>query len=422
MVNFINIKRYGLLISFIIFFLTYQNAAGIEKLNINPTPGEISIVASTPIPPGSTSTRQSYLDLIDCGFNLGMEIGEINYFKREFELLKGLNFNYLIQNRDLHSSKRELLIKTFKDIPNFAGWKFWDEPHFDDLVLLKENYDLLFKECPDKLIYVNLAGITNKTFTGPYTDFTEFLEYLNELIKPEIWSYDFYPITKREGKYVVDYNTFYNDLEVFSAISKNTRQPFWAYCESAQMKFTNNPVQFPSTNEAFLRFVAFSSLAYGAQGIVYWTYAQRKSTGQEIYLSALINLDGTKTPAWYAAKKVNAEIKKYNNIFYGCDVKEVRHTGDKIYKGTRKLSGEFGPFKMIRSKEDGVMVSYIENNGSKYIVIVNRDVFNKQKISLELKANKNVVDISSSKNREYSWRKDINITLGKGGYVIFKEL
>ena len=99
---------------------------------------------------------------------------------------------------------------------------------------------------------------------------------------------------------------------------------------------------------------------------------------------------------------------------------EVRHTGKALYQNTKRLSGEIGPIQMIRTSDAGVLVSYIENNGNRYIVIVNHDVFNKQKISLELKPNTQLSNISADKPLIYSWRKDINLTLNKGGYVIFK--
>lgn len=407
---------------FLLITLFSQLLKGENNINgIYPTPGEISIVASTPIPPGVSSTRQSYLDLINCGFNLGMESGSLDYFKKEFSLLKGLNFKYLIQNGDITTSKRDIFINAFKDNENFAGWKFWDEPHYDDLESISQKYKSLFETYPNKLIYINLVGVTNKLFTGPFSTLPEYLEYFNQLIAPEIWSFDFYPILIRNGKLQVDYDTFFYDLETFSKISKKTNRPFWSYCETLAMGFVNNSVQYPAATIPYLRFEAFSALAYGAQGIVYWTYGQRKSNDKENYYSALVNLNGKKTSSWYAAQKVNNEIKRFNNVFYNCNVLEVRHTGDKLYKGTRKLSGEFGPIKMLRSREAGVLISRIENNGEYYIVIVNHDVFNKQKITIELKPNVIIEDITLPKTKQYSWRKDININLDKGGYILLHE-
>lgn len=413
-------KKIHLYSIIIIFFHSIIFPAISSGTSVWPTPGEISIVASTPIPQGVTSSRQSYLDLIECGFNLGMEAGTIEYFKREFELLKGLNFKYLIQNGDLNSSKRALFIDAFKDEPNFAGWKLWDEPHYDDLNTVAEKYKALYDAYPQKLIYVNQAGVVNKWFTGPYTNFLEFLDYFNNLIHPEIWSYDYYPIIRKDGKLICQSEPFYFAFETFSEQSKKTGKPFWAYCES--MAYDGSSSSMPVATEAYLRFEAFSALAYGAQGIVYWTYGQRKPNASENYKSALVNLNGKKSTSWFAAQKVNREIKKFNDVFYGCKILMVRHTGDKIYKGTKKLSGAIGPLQMVRSKEAGVMISRLENHNTKYIIIINRDVFNKQKITLELLPNKNIVEISSAKNKEYSWRNDINVTLDKGGYIIFKEV
>ena len=186
------------------------------------------------------------------------------------------------------------------------------------------------------------------------------------------------------------------------------------------MAYTTKWYSRPVATEEYLRFEAFSALAYGAQGIIYWTYGQRKSNEVETYTSALVNMNGKITKSWYAAQKVNQEIKKYNDVFYECKVEQVRHTGSNLYKGTKRLSGTIGPFKMIRSKDAGVIVSLIINKGETYIVLVSRDVLKKQTITLELSANKKVKNISSNKQEIYDWRKDVTLTLDKGGYVIFK--
>lgn len=385
-----------------------------------PVPGEIVIGASSPIPTGVTATHESYKDLVECGFNLGLEYGSVDYFKKQFSLIGDLNFKYLIQNNDLFDSKRKDFITAFRNDKHFGGWKFKDEPHFNTLNNLETQYQALYKEDPKALIYINLVGVLNETFTGNLKNFDQYLDLVWKKFNPEVWSYDYYPILKKNGVLKIDYETFYSALESFYKISNKSGKPFWAYCES--MEYKASSYSRPAATEPYLRFEAFSALAYGAQGIIYWTYGQRKSNDVETYLSALVNMNGKKTSAWYAAKKVNSEIKKYNDVFYRCNVKMVRHTGDKIYKGTQELKGEFGPFKNIRSGKGGVIVSYIENNGSRYIILVSRDVLNKQKVTLQLNANKKVTDITSTKNTLYNGQKVINVTLEKGGYMIFKEI
>ena len=407
-----------LALAFMIVFLSVPSAYSANLPFINPTPGEISIIASTPVPHGLQPTRQAYEDLIECGFNLGVEGADIPYYRKQFEAISNLNFKYIISNPILRGEGRETYIKALSGNPHFAGWEFMDEMPYKDLKTLQTQYFDLYRSDPNSLIFFNLIGVLSSYFTGNFKSYPEYLEYIQKLFRPSLWSYDFYPILRKDKKILVEHDVFYYDLESIRNISRKTKRPFWAYCQS--MEHTTSYFDRPVAKEEFLRFEAFSALAYGAQGIVYWTYGQRVSTESEKYYSALVNLDGKKTPAWYAAKKVNNEIKRFNKVFYGCNVKDVRHTGDRIYKGTRKLSGSFGPFKMIRSGEEGVMVSLIENNGKNYVVIVNRSVFNPQKVTLELKTNNTLKNISIPSPVSYSWRNEININLDKGGYVIFE--
>lgn len=383
-----------------------------------PIPGEITIMAYDPTPEGIQPTKQAFQDLVDCGFNMGLASGSIEDFEKIFTLIEGMKFKYIINNSLLFTDRRGEIINKFRENPNLGGWFFKDEPRYEMLPELRLQYKTLNEAVKPKLLYMNLIGCLMTIFTGPYKTYYDYLEYMDSEFQPEIWSFDNYPISLSQSKPKADLESFYSSLEAISAISKKSNRPFWSCCQS--MSFINKSISRPAATEPYLTFEVFSALAYGAQGISYWTYGQRKSTALETYTSALLNLDGKKTKAWYAAQKVNRSIKKFNDVFYQCDVKEVRHTGDKIYKDTKKLSGEIGFFKMVRSGEAGVLVSYIENKGEKYMVIVNHDVFNKQKVTLELKPNINVINLIN--NKQYSWRKDISLTLGKGGFVILKEV
>lgn len=386
---------------------------------INPTPGEITIVASTPIPHGITATHQAYVDLIDCGFNIGMEGGDLNYYKKQFEAIGDLDFKYIVDNSALLTDNRTRYIKELEGNKHFAGWKFKDEPKYDDLDELAKQYKALYKADPNNLIYMNLIGGLNNRFTGDLKSFPAYLQLIEEKFAPPVWSYDYYPVSIKNRQISVDLTNFYYDLECFMEISQKTGRPFWAYCQS--MAYKSSYVERPAATEQYLRFEAFSALAYGAQGIVYWTYGQRKSNTAETYFSALVNSDGKKSPAWYAAKKVNAEIKKYNDVFYGCKVIGVRHTGNTNFKTTKKLTGEIGPFKSITAEKSGVLVSKIENQDNTYYVIVSHDVLANQKVTLTLSPNRKVTDLTSNNNRIYSTETPFTLTLDKGGYIIFKE-
>ena len=409
-----------IILFFIIIYLSFH--FNITSLGQSyPTPGEISIVASTPIPDGIIPTPESYKDLVDCGFNMGMTNGSLDYFQNQFKLIGNLNFRYIIQNNDLLTSRRGRFIEALKNNPHFGGWKFVDEPKYEELSQLSKIYKELYKADSTSLIYINLTGLVLKSVTGPCKTFAEYLKVIEKDFSPQIWSYDLYPIYYRNNKLQIDYDFFYTDLEVVSAIARKTGRPFWAYCES--MAYDSKSYSRPAATEAYLKFEAFSALAYGAQGIVYWTYGQRYSNASEKYLSALVNLDGKKSPAWYAAQKVNREIKKFNHVFYKGEVKEVKHTGSKLYNSTQRLSGGIGPFRSVKSGNSGVVVSRILNNDKEYVIIVSRDIQKNQKITLNLKTGKSVKQLDYSDNdKTFNSVNDISVNLEKGGYLIFQTI
>lgn len=386
----------------------------------NPTPGEITIMAVSPIPDGLQPTRKAFQDVVDCGFNLATSQGSVAYFSNLFSLLENLKLKFLISNPNFISNDvRKSYISAFQNNPHLGGWLLKDEPLFKTWPELSAQYKLFSKEDRNNFIYINLFGSIANNLPG-VKNIPEYVETFQKMFTPACFSYDFYPIRTKNKKTTVEYNQFYYDLESFSSISKKYNRPFWSFCES--IAYTTTAYSMPTPTEEYFKFQAYNALAYGAQGIVYWAYGMRKSSGGENYKSALVDLKGNKSKAWYAAQKVNSQIKKFNDVFFECDVKEVKHTGDKIYNGTHKLTGSIGPFSMVRTGTSGVVVSRIENKGQNYIVIVNRDVFKKQNITVELSTNKKVINLTSNNQQQYSGVTTINLTLDKSDWVIFKEI
>lgn len=383
----------------------------------HPTPGEISIMAVSPVPDGITPTKEAYEEVVDCGFNLVTSQGSVAFYQKQFSLIEDLNLRFIVSTPQLLTDNRSNYIKALKDNKHLGGWLLKDEPTAEFLPTLKEQYDIFKRQDPNHFILINLVGLIEKKFTGKYTVLKNYLENFQEMFQPMVWSYDYYPISMKSGKLNVNYEQFYSDLEDFSSMAKSTNRPFWAFCES--MEYSTKWYSRPAPTESYLRFEAFSALAYGAQGIVYWTYSLRKSGSSEKYISALVDLKGKKSKAWYAAQKVNNEIKKFNDVFYECNVADIRHTGKKQYKGTRKLSGAYGPFKSIKSGDSGVLVSLIENKGKNYVVIVSRDVLKKQNLTIELESGRMIEELTSIDARRYTSEKPLNFTLDAGNYLIF---
>ena len=402
-----------------------QNNTGETKKTSNsvfrnyktPTPGEITILADTPIPPHRTVSEAAFQQLADCGFNSAIFTGDINECKKALEQSEKVGVKLMVHNKNLLNEKCKSFVDSLNLNKNLGGWYFKDEPQYDQLDNLSKAYNRLESLNTGKLIYINLVGSAISKFTGEITDYKEYLNLIEDIFHPDVWSYDHYPFLIKNGKVEASYDSFYSDLEDFRNISEVTGVPFWAYCQS--MAFKNSVIERPAPTENYLRFETYNALAYGAQGIVYWTYGQRETTKYEEYFSALVNLEGEKYPAWYAAKKVNEEIKRFNDVFYRCKVFNISHTGNKIYAGCRKFKNSSGPLKKVISGKEGVVISEIENKDKKYIIIVNKDFSKNQKVELYLKNSYSLKQLTTNNINMDKIKNKITLDLQPSDWQIF---
>lgn len=389
---------------------------------ISPTPGKISIVASTISPQALPPDTSDFTRMAQCGFNLAIEQVAEENLEDMLHMMEGSGIRLMISNPALRNiDKVEAFIEKFKGNPMVGGWDLADEPRYSTLDNLSKCYRKIQATDSTHLVYVNLIGGNNRKFTGSSPTYPAYLDSIQRIISPQVWSYDLYPIADTRGKVEIAFNAFYYNFEIFSALSKATGRPFWAYCMTQQ--YTSEYMSRPAPTESQLRWEIFSALAYGAQGIVYWTYAQRQSTPYETYYTALINSKGEETPIWHAARRVNQEIARYNDVFYGCRLIDARHTGHKNYQGTLPVKGKIGPLHSISTPKQGVLVSLLQNFGRKYLIIVNHDPDKSQITTLQFERNaivKQLLPDNSESCINNAGGKSYKYTLPAGGYLIFQ--
>lgn len=142
-------------------------------------------------------------------------------------------------------------------------------------------------------------------FSGNATNQEQYLQALQLLFHPGLWSYDQYPfvivynkeeesenpeltfddttvaenITDPQNlKYLTKKTQeFYHFLECFNKLSKDTNRPFWSFLYTCASGGWISALQrydsfFPTPTIGMLRFEAFNALALGAQGLVCFQY------------------------------------------------------------------------------------------------------------------------------------------------------
>lgn len=125
-----------------------------------------------------------------------------------------------------------------------------------------------------------------------------------------------------------------------------------------------------------------SNLAYGAQGIQYFTFWTPKTDnsnpndGVEHYYTGPILPDGKRTQIYDLVKEINEEIKNLSFVFQGSTVTWVRHVGIDTQAMITPLTNELDntPIQHVRGLNGGILVAQHENKGRSYLVAVNHEL------------------------------------------------
>ena len=233
-------------------------------------------------------------------------------------------------------------------------------------------------------------------YSGDASRRDAYLNYLNtyyQTVQPGAWCYDYYPFTcnSQNDEVGICRNDFYYDLQLFAHLSRQTGIPFWAFCQSTHVHTwdaTGTSYQgHPEATEQRLRFEAFNALAFGAQGLIYWRYADQDSHGVEEYISSLVDQDGDPYPAWTAAQTINREIRKYQNVFLGAKVKGYFFLGSQHIRpeGVGDIPDTIPGLHARLVSGPGALISELSNGGTKYLVVVNQDPDSVTQVSLTAK-------------------------------------
>lgn len=346
---------------------------------------------------------------------------------------------------------------TFIDNNMLAAW-FRDEPTVKACCEIMQRYEELIGIYPEIMCLINLSASTNEANIGFNDSYSGYLDIIQTAFQPAVWSYDYYPVRYSNSKWIESYDggshdmcpgltdpikssvdltfgAFYVFLEKMSRISKRTLRPFWAFCESQSHfsfrtedgKYVLNAA-YPPATLAYLRFEAFSSLAYGAQGILYYTYWYHPNSN---VCSALLDEKGDKTPAWHAARQVNSEIRAYEEVFLGAEMVSCRHLGEtpkdgqgEIQLNEMKLEFPFGPLDnlTIPAGGEGVLVSQLHNGCRRFLVVVSHSIKSSQRIQMLFSKFTEVTELTPTPLTSLSTPGSSSVarTLPPGGYLIFE--
>jgi len=250
------------------------------------------------------------------------------------------------------------LVKEVGNHPALYGFYLRDEPGADMFGGLAKVASLIRELAPGKWPYINLfPNYASEGQMGVKT-YEEYLQKCVDTCHPTELSYDHYALmddgSLRDG--------FWQNLQQMSAQSVKSKIPFWNIVLSCAHFNYREPTA------ADLRFEVFSSLAYGARGIAYFTYFAPQCGN---YRCSPVDQFGNLTATWYALQNVNLQVGKWAPTLLKLNFENAYHFGDVPPLG-------HGPGEQSLVKSVGgapfLVGEFTHQDGKKFILVVNKDV------------------------------------------------
>jgi len=173
-----------------------------------------------------------------------------------------------------------------------------DEPSAAQFPALGKLVSYLRQRDPAHLAYINLfPTYANNQQLGTQGDtvtaYREHLRLYVEQVKPSLISYDHYQF-RLKG----DSEQYFLNLAMIRKAAQEAGVPFLNIVQACT--WAPEAMRIPDPNE--LRYLVYTTAAYGAQGISYYVYAHPNHHG------SLVGLDGVPGPLYHAVKSYNREF------------------------------------------------------------------------------------------------------------------
>ena len=193
--------------------------------------------------------------------------------------------------------KLDALIARVRNHPALYSYYITDEPSAAEFPGLGKLVGYLRERDPAHLAYVNLfPTYANNQQLGTKGDtvtaYREHLRQYVEIVKPGLISYDHYQFAT-DG----DLDQYFLNLAMIRTSAQEAGVPFLNIVQACSW----TPVRrVPQPDE--MRYLVYTTLAYGGQGISYYVYCHPGHTG------GIALADGTPTPIYHALKPLHREF------------------------------------------------------------------------------------------------------------------
>jgi len=313
--------------------------------------------------PGDPPTLQA---IRECGFNLA------GFVAPEYlDAVAAAGLQCIVSDSETHVSdevaamdeaeiERRVsnLVSRVGNHPAVFGFYLRDEPGANAFPGLGRWTAAFRKASPEKHAYINLFPNYASAAQMNVPTYEEYVESFVTTVQPAFISYDHYALmtggSLRDG--------YFKNLEIVRTAALKHGLPFW------NIVLSNAHFDYAEPSPAGFRFQLYTTLAYGARGISYFTYFT-PNVGN--YRLGPIDQFGNKTPTWDMLRNVNLQLHRLGPVYITLKSVNVFHHPNVPEGGSGMDSSRF-----VSSLSGGdLLVGEFEDTGANpFVMVVNKSL------------------------------------------------
>jgi hypothetical protein len=285
-------------------------------------------------PPAAFHTESRYDEIANAGFTLTSNACDgstynptYNHQMLDWAKARGLTsivadqrvLTAVSQARDGQTAELtaglDAAVADYQESPALAGYHVIDEPSAGLFPALAQVVGGLETRDPTRISYLNLLPTYASAGQLGTASYDEYVASYLSIVKPQVVSWDYYPFLSSG-----DLPDFFRNLAIVRDHAVTAKKPFWQFVQSISF------VGHRATTAAEKRWQALHSLAYGAQGIWYFTYWTPPQTA-EAFGAGIIDSAGNPTAQYAEVTAINRSFAALAKFTTAATSTAVFHNG-----------------------------------------------------------------------------------------------
>ena len=272
-----------------------------------------------------------------------------------------------LSSNDSNFSVIDTVVTDYSHHPALWGYYLTHKAKINDLNRLAVLKNHIGQKDSTHFVYISIhPNYATPVETGSES-YSQYLELFMGTVRPQVLVLENFPITNYSFR-----GDYFANLEQVRARALRAGIPFWSSA------LTVGHAVYPHPEPAHLRLQIFSGLAYGAGGVVYFTYS-RPNTKEWDYQDALLDKAGATTNTYDDVAKLNTAVKALYNILGNATSTGVYHTPP-VPPGCQPLAANL-PITFVDGEH--ILVGFFKDKRKNvYALLVNKDYQYGKKIAV----------------------------------------